>query len=141
MLISRREPLHWLEDSRRVARPGAVIIQLNPLETPIPYWAEHLPEPLRSAAGIDYEFGMLNSVKYGLKVSGLVLLSAWTYDVPEIFNDPYQVYIRLTWGYIPDEVPSWNETRLLVENIFTEYAGPAGLIMRHTRLLWKAVVD
>jgi SAM-dependent methyltransferase len=141
LLISRRGPLHWLEDARRVARPSAVIIQLNPLETPIPTWAEHIPEPLRSAAGIDYKFGMLNSVKYGLKVSGLMLHSAWTYDVPETFNDPYEIYIRLSWGYLPDEVPSWDEISQLFKKIYSDYASPAGLVMRHTRLLWKAVVD
>jgi SAM-dependent methyltransferase len=141
LLISRRGPLHWLADARRVARPGAVIIQLNPLETPIPTWAEHLPEPLRSAAGIDYKYGMLNSVKYGLKEGDLMLHSAFTYDVPEIFDDPYEVYIRLSWGYLPNEVPSWYEIRTLMENIFIEFAGPTGLVMRHTRLLWKAVVD
>ena len=124
-----------------MAKPGPVIIQLNPLETPVPIWADQLPEPLRSASGINYEYGMLNSVKYGLKIGGLKLHSAWTYDVPEIFNDPYQVYIRLAWGYLSDEVPSWSETRELIENIFTDYADSAGLVMRHTRLLWKAVVD
>ena len=67
--------------------------------------------------------------------------SAWTFDVPEIFNDPYQVYIRLAWGYISGEVPSWGETRKFLENIFTDYAGPTGLVIRHTRLLLKAVVD
>jgi hypothetical protein len=38
-------------------------------------------------------------------------------------------------------VPSWSETRELIENIFIDYADSAGLVMRHTRLLWKAVVD
>jgi SAM-dependent methyltransferase len=141
LLISRRGPLHWLEDARRVARSSAVIIQLNPLETPIPVWADKLPEPLRSAAGIDYKFGMLNSVKHRLRACGFVLHSAWTYDVPEIFDDPYDLYIRLSWGYLPNEVPSWDGIRSLIEDIYSEHAGSSGLVMRHTRLLWKTVVN
>lgn len=33
VLISRRGPLHWLEDAQRVARSGAVLIQLILLKT------------------------------------------------------------------------------------------------------------
>src|SRR6185503_8691308 len=106
MMISRRGPLHWLEDARRVARPGAILIQLNPLETPLPPWANLLPEPLRAAAGIELHSGMLNTVKYRLELGGLELHSAWTYDVPEFFDDPHELYTRLAWGYIPKEVPS-----------------------------------
>jgi ubiquinone/menaquinone biosynthesis C-methylase UbiE len=141
LIISRRGPLHWLEDARRVARPGAWLIQLNPLETPVPIWAARLPEPLRSAAGIDYHFGMLDSVKYRLQIGGLAIHSAWTYDVPEVFDDPHELYIRLSWGYLPNEVPSWAEVRSQFEMIFAEYADSEGLVMRHTRLLWTAVVD
>lgn len=141
LLISRRGPLHWLEDARRVARPGAYIIQLNPLETPIPVWADLLPEPLRSAAGIEYTYGMLNSVKYRLRMGGLELHSAWTFDVPEFFDQPRQLYNRLAWGYIPGEIPKWLEVRDIIEQIFKDYAwSQHGLVMRHTRLLWMSVV-
>jgi SAM-dependent methyltransferase len=139
LMVSRRGPLHWLEDARRVARPGAVLIQLNPLETPLPPWADLLPEPLRSATGIDYRNGMLNSVKYRLELGGLELHSAWTYDVPEYFSDPAELYNRLAWGYIPGEVPAWKEVVPIFKKIFTESADREGLALRHTRLLWKAV--
>jgi len=142
LMISRRGPLHWLEDVRRVARPGAEIIQLNPLESPLAPWADLLPEPLRSAAGIDYEFGMLNSVKYRLRLGGLELHSAWTFDVPEYFDDPHQLYTRLAWGYLPDEVPTWDDVCSIIDRIFANFASePDGLAMRHTRLLWMAVVS
>jgi len=139
-MISRRGPLHWLEDASRVARPGAVLIQLNPLETPMPDWAEKLPEPLRSAAGIEYKFGMLNSVKYQLALGGLELHCVWTYDVPEYFSDPHELYKRLVWGYIPEEVPSWQEVRSVIESIFAKFSWKYGLPLRHTRLLWMAIV-
>jgi len=140
VLISRRGPLHWIADARRVARPGAIMIQLNPLETPIPSWAERLPEPLRSATGIDYQYGMLNSVRYNLEQAGLQLHSTWIYDVPEFFDDPRELYIRLVWGYLPSEVPSWGEVKPLISKIFAEFAWPQGLVLRHTRLLWMAMV-
>jgi ubiquinone/menaquinone biosynthesis C-methylase UbiE len=141
LMISRRGPLHWLEDARRVARPGAILIQLNPLETPLPPWANRLPEPLRSAAGIESQTGMLNSVKYRLELGGLALHSAWTYDVPEFLDDPHELYTRLSWGYIPGEVPAWDDVRSIIEQIFSDYSTePDGLVMRHTRLLWTAFV-
>ena len=140
VLISRRGPLHWIADARRVARPGAVMIQLNPLETPIPSWAEGLPEPLRSATGIEYEYGMLNSVKYQLAQAGLELHSAWIYDVPEFFDDPRELYIRLVWGYLPNEVPAWADLKPVFQKVFAEHAWPQGLPLRHTRLLWMAEV-
>ena len=139
LMISRRGPLHWLEDARRVARPGAILIQLNPLETPLPPWANLLPEPLRSAAGIEFHSGMLNTVKYRLELGGLELHSAWTYDVPEFFDDPHELYTRLSWRYIPKEVPSWDDVKSIIEQIFSDYSsGSNGLAMRHTRLLWTA---
>jgi SAM-dependent methyltransferase len=141
LLISRRGPLHWIEDARRVARPGAVLIQLNPLETPQPLWAERLPEPLRSATGIEYTHGMLNSVKHRLKLGSLDLHSAWTFDVPEFFDEPRQLYNRLAWGFIPREIPAWEEIQETIEQIFVEYAWPQGVALRHTRLLWMAVVE
>ena len=140
LLISRRGPLHWLEDAKRVARPGATLIQLNPLETPIPIWADELPEPLRSACGIEYAYGMVNSVRFHLEQSGLELHSAWQYDVPEIFNDPRELYVRLSWGYLPTEVPAWDEVQPILHKIYEKYAWPQGLALRHTRLLWQAVV-
>jgi SAM-dependent methyltransferase len=140
VMISRRGPLHWLEDAKRVGRSSAVLIQLNPLETPIPAWADLLPEPLRSACGIEYQYGMLNSVKYRLKLGGLELHSAWTYDVPEYFPDPKELYKRLAWGYILGEVPLWEKVAPIFSEIYAQFAGLEGLVLRHTRLLWKAIV-
>jgi hypothetical protein len=111
------------------------------LETPQPPWADRLPEPLRSATGIEYRYGMLNSVEHRLKLGGLELHSAWTFDVPEFFGEPRQLYNRLAWGFIPREVPAWEEIQAKIEQIFDEFSGDQGLALRHTRLLWMAVVD
>jgi 23S rRNA (guanine745-N1)-methyltransferase len=53
VIYSRRGPLHWINEARRVARPGAILIQLNPaLPTP-PGWNQYLPEPFQLAE-LDY---------------------------------------------------------------------------------------
>jgi hypothetical protein len=84
---------------------------------------------------------MLISVKSHLSRGGLALHSAWTYDVPELFDDPRELYTRLSWGYTSDEVPAWDDVKSILEQIFSSFATePDGLVMRHTRLLWTASV-
>jgi hypothetical protein len=81
-----------------------------------------------------------DSVERRLAIGGLALHSAWTFDVPELFPDPEQYYRMLSFGAAYGEVPSFEEARPALERIFAEYGGPAGLAIRHRRLLWKAVV-
>ena len=75
-----------------------------------------------------------------LATSGLALDSYWTCDVPEVFPSPEDVYRWRTWGTTPDEVPSFEETRPVLERIFAEHGGAQGVTVRHSRFLWKAVV-
>jgi SAM-dependent methyltransferase len=140
LMISRRGPINWMEDARRVARPGAVLLQLNPMDSPYgnPIWNEELPEPLRIET---HEWSMRGLIEERLAKGGLQLHSCWTFDVPEVFAQPEQLYVMLSWGYMPDEVPSWEETRAIIQRIFREYAGPEGLAIRFRRFLWQAIVD
>lgn len=139
LLISRRGPLNWIEDARRVARPGAVLLQLNPLENPsgIPAWNNELPEVLRLQI---HTLDMRAVIEDRLAKGGLRLHSAWVFDVPETFADPYQLYVFLSWGLGPGEAPTWEETRPLIERIFATHGRSGQLELRHRRLLWKAVV-
>jgi 23S rRNA (guanine745-N1)-methyltransferase len=139
LMISRRGPLNWLEDARRAGRPGAVLLQLNPMEVEPPQWMSELPEPLRW--GGPGERTMRQAVTYALSLGGLQINACWSFEVPELFDDPYQLYVFLTWGNLPDEVPSYAETQTVLESIFTRYAGSGGLPVRHGRFLWTAVVD
>ena len=50
LIISRRGPTNWIADARRVCRPGARLIQLNPLPAREVPWNHELPEALRYAA-------------------------------------------------------------------------------------------
>jgi SAM-dependent methyltransferase len=139
LLISHMGPLHWVEDARRVARPGAVLIQLNPLETLPPEWNQVLPGELRlpSANGQT----MRAVVERRLASGGLQLHSCWTYDVPEYLPNTYEFYKLLSWGYTADEVPSWEDAQELLEGIYRNYTGPEGLVIPHRRLLWMALVE
>jgi len=141
LLISCRGPLHWIPDARRVARPGARLIQLNPMETLPPPWVDLLPEVLQTQAQIDYRFRMRENIEYQLDLGGLQLHSCWTFDVPEYFDDPEQLYLRLAWGYTMEEVPSFRDVRDIFEQIYAQYADALGVQMRHRRFLWMALVD
>lgn len=138
LLISRRGPLHWLEDAKRVARNGATLLQLNPVILPPPSWNGQLPERLRLPEPGDYV--MRQTVEHRLGLGGLRLHSAWSFEVPEIFAEPAHLYAFLSWGYTPDEVPAYGEVAKIIESIFSEHAGSDGLALRFARLLWKAVV-
>jgi SAM-dependent methyltransferase len=139
LLISRRGPIHWIEDARRVARPGAVLIQLNPQPLPVPPWNEELPEPLRLPPAMVGPFREV--IEPRLALGGLALHSCWSFDVPEIFPDPQQLHLFLSWGFLPGEVPAYQEVRADLEALFDRHAGVDGLVLRRGRFLWKAVVD
>lgn len=145
LIISRRGPLHWIADAPRVARSGAVLLQLNPDEIPAP-WDAELPDALRQTppghapqdAAI---FAMRPAVDRELVAVGLQMHSCWTFDVPEQFEDAAQLFTRLTFGRSADEAPAFGEVREQLEGIFKRHATGAGLVLRHRRFLWKAVVE
>lgn len=41
----------------------------------------------------------------------------------------------------PDEAPPWDEVRAAFERLFARHAESRGLVIRHRRFLWRAVVD
>jgi SAM-dependent methyltransferase len=139
LIISRRGPINWFEDARRVARPRAMLLMLNPNYTPAPVWNDELPEALRFPDTT--VLPMRDIIEGRLAAAGLELHSCWEFDVPEIFTDPNQLYIRQTWGRAPDEVPSWGEVKPLIDQVFRRYANPEGLELRFLRFSWQAIVQ
>jgi 23S rRNA (guanine745-N1)-methyltransferase len=139
LIISRRGPTHWIEDARRVARPGAVLLQLNPLEGPDPPWSDELPPDLRLAPAASQNIRA--SVERRLGIGGLRLHSAWTYDVPQRIPDAWELYHFLTFGRLGIEVPAWEQVREFLEAVFARHATARGLDVRLRRFLWKAVVE
>jgi SAM-dependent methyltransferase len=138
LLICSKGPFHWIEDARRVARPGAVLLMLVPDMTPLTAWTAELPEQLR------WQEGNLNwarpAIEQRLTAAGLALHSWWSFDVPELFPNPEELYAWRTWGSTPDEVPPFVQVAANLERIFSQYAGPQGLEIRRRRYLWKAIV-
>ncbi|MCH7559741.1 MAG: hypothetical protein IIB56_20135 [Planctomycetes bacterium] len=140
VIIARRGPLHWLEDARRVGHPGTVMIQLCPMEEPIPAWSNKLPHVMHyencgryTGAGSIHQ-----SVENRLNQNGFMLHSGWGFDVPEIFDQPEELYKVLTWGLPADEIPAYEDVEHRLLSIFEHHAEAAGIILRHCRYLWKA---
>ena len=138
LLICSKGPFHWIDDARRVARPGAVLIMLVPDTTPLTAWMSQLPEPLRWQESDPH--WARQAIEQRLVAEELSLHSWWSFDVPEIFPNPKELYIWRTWGCIPDEVPTFVEVAANLERIFARYGGPRGLEIRRRRYIWKAIV-
>ena len=138
LLICSKGPFHWIEDARRVARPGAVLLMLVPDATPLTVWTAQLPDPLRWQESDPH--WARPAIEQRLTGAELSLHSWWSFDVPEIFPNPEELYIWRTWGCTPDEVPSFAEVAADLERIFTRYCGPRGLEIRRRRYIWKAIV-
>lgn len=143
LVISRRGPTHWIEDTRRFCRPGATLIQLNPLAFLVePAWNRQLPDALQLPPAIaDPDAGMRASIERRLGLARLTMHSCWTYDVPEWLRTPRDLHTFLTFGYDDGELPSWRESEAQLAAVFEGHAGERGLEFRNRRFLWKAVVD
>jgi SAM-dependent methyltransferase len=138
LLLCRKGPFHWMEDARRVARPGAVLLMLVPDERPHPPWHADLPTTLQWPEGRGRGWAR-RAIEQRLATGRLSLNSWWEFDVPELIPDPEQLYIMLTWGDAPGEVPTFAEVRPILERIFAEHATPDGIMLRHRRHVWKAL--
>ena len=100
-----------------MARPGAILIQLNPARISAPAWNDELPELFRFETrpyGYRYE-----RIRDWLQTGGLSYHSTWTINRPEFFDDPIELYRRLSWGFSEEEVPT-----------YVEIATPAGAHLR-----------
>lgn len=142
VIIGRRAPLHWIQDAKRACRPGGLLIQLNPMEEPIPAWSSKLPHMLHyENSGRHTGTGSIHqSVENRLHQAGLLLHSGWGFDVPEIFDEPRELYTMITWGLPRSELPSYEELEYKFKSIYDRFAEKQGIVLRHCRYLWKAEV-
>jgi SAM-dependent methyltransferase len=146
--VNSKGPFHPLQDALRVCRPGAVLLTLVadggvPGGGSQPYpWDALLPEPLRSPVipGRNDPNWPYKTIQQNLAQAGLRLHSWWDFDVPCTIPDPREYYIGLTWPFMEDEVPPYEEVAPAFERIFKEFAGPQGLETRWRRSIWKAVI-
>ena len=112
---------------------------LVPDADPLTPWHSLLPEELRWQEAVDPVWAR-PAIEQHLTSGGLSLHSWWSFDVPEIFPDPPELYAWLSWGCTADEVPSFAKVRPTLEQIFATYGSPQGVEIRHRRYLWKAIV-
>jgi hypothetical protein len=112
---------------------------LIPDIVPMPPWHDLLPPVFRWQVGDDPNWARA-AMEPRLNKSGIELHSWWSFDVPEYFSAPEELYVRFTWGHTVDEVPSYAEVASQLAEIFAQH-GAEGLALRHRRHLWKAVID
>ena len=139
LLICSKGPFHWIEDAKRVARQGAVLLMLVPDTTPVPAWQSMLPASVRWQAPEDPNWAR-PAIEQRLKAGGLALDSWWSYDVPEIFPTAEQLYVWLSWGKTTDQVPPYTKLRVVLDQIFEQHGTQQGVVLRYRRYIWKAVV-
>jgi SAM-dependent methyltransferase len=97
LLVCSKGPFHWIEDARRVARPGACLLMLVPDATPMTPWHARLPDALRWQAADDPNWAR-PAIERRLAMVQLSLDSWWSFDVPEIFPTAQAFYAWRTWG-------------------------------------------
>jgi SAM-dependent methyltransferase len=140
LIISRRGPTNWIADARRVGRPGARLIQLNPLPSPEAAWKDELPKALRMAQNPANppRAGLAAEIESALTAAGLRLEHGQVFDAPEVFSEPQDLYRCLTFMRFEPETPSWDEARPHLERLLARHGA---IDMRQRRFLWTAVVD
>ncbi len=139
LIVCRKAPFNWIEDATRVARPGATLLMLVPDGTPQTPWLNELPESLRWQPPKDPNWCRV-AIESRLAVSGLVLDSWWTSDVPEYFPDAEQLYVWRAWRRTEAEVPPFSRMRADLERLFSAHATAEGLGVRLRHVIWKATV-
>jgi SAM-dependent methyltransferase len=140
LIISRRGPTNWIADARRVCRPGARLIQLNPLPGPLPSWNAELPPALRLAenpANPDRP-DLAAEIEAALARANLRLEHGQVFDAAEVFSEPEELYRALTFMRFEPDTPSWDAARPHLERLFARHGRIA---TRQRRFLWTAVVD
>jgi SAM-dependent methyltransferase len=142
MIISRRGPTNFISDARRVCRPGAWLIQLNPQPSPVPPWDGMLPADLRAEPDRGFDIG--GHIRGLLDGAGIGLHSAWTFDVPERFAGADQLYAYLAWNQLHGlgrQAQPFEAARPALEAVMARHGGPGGLEVRRRRFLWMARID
>jgi SAM-dependent methyltransferase len=139
LIISRRGPTNWIADARRACRPGARLIQLNPLPSPEPAWKDELPQALRTENPANPgRPDLAAEIEAALAAADLGLEDGQVFDVPEVIVAPRDLYRCLTFMRFEPDTPSWHAARPHLEHLLARH-GPIDI--RQRRFLWTAVVD
>jgi SAM-dependent methyltransferase len=136
LVVDRRGPplARYLDDLRRVARPGAVIVGMHPAGTaPPPPWATSLPSLCGQFHSLGYD-EVASWVTAPLARQGISDYQLWWADVPEYLLTPRSLYDRLAG----DTAPPWDSVAAEVQAAFEDNQSDGALTLRHVRLVWTA---
>ena len=139
LFVNSKGPFHWIAEAPRIGRPGAALLMLVPDNTPSQAWETRLPEPLCHWSDQDPNWAR-TAIEEKLSSAGLQLHSWWSYDVPEVFKQPEDLYTSRIFGFTPEEVPTLQQVAPILQQIFNEFGSPQGLELRWRRHIWKAIL-
>lgn len=134
LVIDRRGPrlARFLDDLRRVARPGAVIVGMHPAGTaPAPPWAASIPSVLDRFQFLGYD-EVASWVTGPLARQGLTDYRLWWFDVPEYLSSAHSLYDRLA----ADDSPPWDAVAAELEAAHARNQDEGAVTLRHIRLVW-----
>jgi SAM-dependent methyltransferase len=140
LVISRRGPTNWIADARRACRPGARLIELNPLPGPERPWNGELPPGLRlveNPANPGHP-NLAAEIEAALAAADLKLEDGQVFDAPELISEPEDLYRCLTFMRFEPDTLSWDEARPHLEQLLARHSP---IDLRQRRFLWTAVVD
>jgi len=157
LIINRRGPIlrRYLVEAIRVTRQGAAIVGLHPTgnATPPP-WRGELPDAFQDVFNFMPFEQVATWVTEPLDAAGISDYSLWWIDVPEFLRDTHELYERLAvFTNLPtsttpprqpgDElpvVPPYEQVEAQLQSLFSHHTTPDGLVVRHCRLLWQAIL-
>lgn len=143
LFISRRGPTHWIEDAKRVAKSNATCLALIPVPSPTPPWNNLLPAAFKSDHTVNKteQTTFVADYESRLKQNDIDVTASWYFDVPEIFSTTFDYYQALTFGRLPDEVPSYDSIKNDLDDIALKHGKDGKIEVRHVRYLWKGRVN
>jgi SAM-dependent methyltransferase len=136
LVIDRRGPplSCYLDDLRRVARPGTLVIGMHPAGTaPPPRWAASIPSLRHRFQVLGYD-EVASWVTSPLTSHGITEYRLWWIDVPEYLFSPRSLYDRLGG----ETAPPWESVAAEVEAAYEHNQAGGALTLRHIRLVWTA---
>jgi SAM-dependent methyltransferase len=136
LVVDRRGPTldRFIDDLRRVARPGAVIVGMHPAGTaPRPSWAVSMPSLASRFASMDYA-EVAGWVTAPLTRHGISDFRLWWIDVPEYLCSARALYDRLR----DDQATPWPTGTAEIEAAFAAGQHDGAVVLRHIRLVWTA---
>ena len=140
LVYSRRGPINFIQDAKRVAQNPGWIIQLLPAHANPPPWVNELPVEFRTYIQKGDEFGMLKTVSQRLTSVGLQFHSYWFFDVPEYLENTKQLFTYLSWNYLDKPPLDYDKMAPIFERIFAKYSEDGNIEIRHRRFLWTCHV-